>query len=65
MLAGEVEAPVFLEVAVADDRAQGQDGFGAVQAPSAPSYQYRTLAGQRRMSPRRAEPTRWYDRLKG
>jgi len=31
---GEVEAPVFLEVAVADDCAQGEDGFGAVQAPS-------------------------------
>lgn len=37
MLAGEVEAPVFLEVPVADHRAQGQDGFGAVQAPSGPS----------------------------
>jgi hypothetical protein len=29
-----MEAPVVLEVAVADDRAQGEDGFGAVQAPS-------------------------------
>jgi hypothetical protein len=38
VLTGEVEAPVFLEVAVADDRAQGEDGFGAVQAPSGPSY---------------------------
>jgi hypothetical protein len=38
MLADEVEAPVLPEVAVADDRAQGQDGFGAVQAPSGPSY---------------------------
>jgi len=33
VLAGEVEAPVFLEVAVADHRAQGEDGFGAVQSP--------------------------------
>ena len=38
VLAGEVEAPVFPEVAVADDRAEGEDGFGAVQAPSGPSY---------------------------
>jgi hypothetical protein len=38
VLAGEVEAPVLPEVAVADDRAQGEDGFGAVQAPSGPSY---------------------------
>ena len=34
MLAGELEAPVFLEVPVADHRAQGEDGFGAIQAPS-------------------------------
>jgi len=34
VLAGEVEAPVFLEVTVADDGAQGEDGFGAVEAPS-------------------------------
>ena len=34
VLAGEVEAPVLLEVAVADHGAQGEDGFGAVQAPS-------------------------------
>ena len=34
MLTGEVEAPVFFEVAVADDRAQGEDCLGAVQAPS-------------------------------
>ena len=34
MLAGEVESPVFREVAVADDRAQGEDCLGAVQAPS-------------------------------
>ena len=30
VFAGEVEAPVFVEVAVADYRAQGEDGFGAV-----------------------------------
>jgi hypothetical protein len=30
----QVEAPVFLEVAVADHGAQGEDGLGAVQAPS-------------------------------
>jgi hypothetical protein len=30
VFAGEVEAPVFVEVAVADDGAQGEDGFGAV-----------------------------------
>jgi hypothetical protein len=29
-----VAAPVFVEVAVADHRAQGEDGFGAVQALS-------------------------------
>jgi hypothetical protein len=34
VLAGEVEAPVFLEVAVADHCAQGEDGSGAVQSPS-------------------------------
>ena len=34
VLAGEVEAPVFFEVAVADHRAQGEDGFGAGQSPS-------------------------------
>ena len=33
VLAGEVEAPVFVEVAVADHRAQGEDGFGALHAP--------------------------------
>ena len=38
VLAGEVEAPVLLEVAVADHRAQGDDGFGSVQAPSRASY---------------------------
>jgi hypothetical protein len=37
VLAGEVEAPVVLEVA-ADDRAQGEDRFGAVQSPSRASY---------------------------
>src|SRR5437868_572720 len=36
VLAGEVEGPVFVEVAVADHRAQGEDGFGAVQAPPCP-----------------------------
>jgi hypothetical protein len=30
---GEVEAPIFLEVAVADHGAQGEDSFGAGQAP--------------------------------
>jgi hypothetical protein len=30
VLAGQVEAPVVVEVAVADDGAQGEDGFGAV-----------------------------------
>jgi len=34
VFAGEVEAPVLLEVAVADHGAEGEDGFGAVQAPS-------------------------------
>jgi hypothetical protein len=34
VLAGQVEAPVFLEVPVADHGAQGEDGLGAVQAPS-------------------------------
>jgi len=38
VLAGQVEASVLLEVTVADDRAQGEDGFGAVQAPSRSSY---------------------------
>ena len=37
MLAGEVVAPVLLEVAVADHGAEGEDGFGAVQAPSGPA----------------------------
>jgi hypothetical protein len=37
VLAFEVESPVLLEVAVADDGAQGEDGFGAVQAPSGPA----------------------------
>ena len=31
MLAGEVEAPVFAEVAVAGHRPEGEDGFGAFQ----------------------------------
>jgi hypothetical protein len=34
VFAGEVEAPVFVEVAVADHCAQGEDGFGALQAPA-------------------------------
>jgi hypothetical protein len=34
VFAGEVESPVLLEVAVADGGAEGEDGFGAVQAPS-------------------------------
>lgn len=34
MLAGKVESPVVPEVSVADGRAQGEDGFGAVQAAS-------------------------------
>ena len=34
VLAFEVESPVLLEVAVADDRSEGEDGLGAVQAPS-------------------------------
>ena len=37
VLAFEVESPVFLEVAVADDCAEGKDGFGAVLAPSGAS----------------------------
>jgi hypothetical protein len=36
VLAGEVEAPVVFEAAVADHRAQGEDGLGAVQAPLCP-----------------------------
>ena len=36
VLAGEVEAPVFVEVAVADHGAQGEDGFGALQSPPCP-----------------------------
>jgi hypothetical protein len=34
VLAGEVVAPVLFEVAVADDGAEGEDGFGSVQASS-------------------------------
>ena len=33
VLAFEVELPVLLEVAVADDGSEGEDGLGAVQAP--------------------------------
>jgi hypothetical protein len=29
LFAGEVEAPVLLEVVVADNRAEGEDGFGS------------------------------------
>ena len=32
VLAGEVESPVLLQVAVGDDGAEGEDGFGSVQA---------------------------------
>jgi hypothetical protein len=38
VLLGEVEVPVLVEVAVADDGAQGEDGLGAVEAPSGASY---------------------------
>jgi len=38
VLAFEVEAPVLLEVAVADDRAEGEDCLCSVQAPSRASY---------------------------
>jgi hypothetical protein len=38
MLALKVKSPVLLEVAVADHRAQGQDRFGPIQAPSRSSY---------------------------
>jgi hypothetical protein len=34
VLAGEVVAPVFVEVAVADHCAQGEDGLGALKVPS-------------------------------
>src|SRR5580704_15035500 len=34
MFLGEVVAPVLVEVAVADEGAQGEDGFGAVQSPA-------------------------------
>jgi hypothetical protein len=34
VLAGEVVAPVFVEVAVADHCAQGDDGLGALKVPS-------------------------------
>jgi hypothetical protein len=33
VLAGKMEAPVLREVAVADDRAQGEDCLGSVQSP--------------------------------
>jgi len=50
VLAGEVEAPVFVEVAVADHRAQRADGFGAVQAPSC-SGDVEPVAGRWRQAP--------------
>jgi len=31
---GEVEGPVLVEVTVADQRAEGEDRFGAGQAPA-------------------------------
>jgi hypothetical protein len=34
VLLGEVVAPVVVEVAVADDGAQGEDGFGALESPA-------------------------------
>jgi len=37
VFAGEVVAPVLFEVAVADHGTEGEDGFGAVQAPSGPA----------------------------
>lgn len=45
VLALEVGTPVLLEVAVADDRAQGKDGLGAVWSPSISRLLYRD--GQR------------------
>ena len=38
VLLGEVEVPVLVEVAVADDSSQREDGLGAVEAPSGASY---------------------------
>lgn len=37
VLAGEVVLPVVVEVAVGDEGAEGEDGFGAVEAPSGAS----------------------------
>ena len=34
VLAGQVVAPVVVEVAVADDGAQGEDGLGALESPA-------------------------------
>jgi hypothetical protein len=51
VLAGKMEAPVLLEVAVADDRAEGEDGFGTAQAPSGPSY-IEAVGGDAGMRPR-------------
>ena len=34
VLLGQVVAPVVVEVAVAEDGAQGEDGFGAVESPA-------------------------------
>jgi hypothetical protein len=34
VFAGEVKAPVLVEVAVADHGAKGEDGFGALESPA-------------------------------
>jgi hypothetical protein len=34
VFAGEVKAPVLVEVAVADHGAKGEDGFGALEPPA-------------------------------
>ncbi|MGH3258382.1 MAG: hypothetical protein ACRDOU_23815, partial [Streptosporangiaceae bacterium] len=46
VLAAEVEAPVGVEVAVGDDGAELQDGFGAFEAPSRAWSESRTSAGR-------------------
>ena len=38
MFLPQVPGPVFVEVAVADEGAEFEDGFGAVHAPSGPCY---------------------------
>jgi hypothetical protein len=56
VLAGEVEAPVFPEVAFADDRAEGEDGFsGTVIRPRSRSASARAIAS-RRLSSSTSEP---------